>query len=112
MGTRAFLSDRRGTAQLRVDARIHPGDRVNDFLRLILRDDLGGLRFSLGVLENKPRFSRLASHCGCSDGKGRSDNEKTEGLGGEVWHKKRPYHCKLHTTQAVFYEIFVDSKDP
>ena len=60
----AFLGDRRRLHQLAVDVPIDLGKRVNDLLRIILRDDGNGFLFSLWGLEavaaNRPRrFARV-----------------------------------------------------
>ena len=60
----AFLGDGRRLHQLAVDVAIDLGKRVNDLLRIILRDDGNGFLFSLWRLEavaaNRPRrFARV-----------------------------------------------------
>ena len=64
MGMGAFLGDRRRLHQLAIDVPIDLGNRVNDLLRIILRDDGNGFLLSLwgpeAVAGNRPcRFARV-----------------------------------------------------
>jgi len=76
---RAFLRDRRGAAQLRIDLRINLPKWVSDLLWLLLGDDLGRLRFSLCVFEDKLRFRRsetTGSNRGCGEHNRTGDNDQ------------------------------------
>lgn len=57
----AFLGDRRRLHQLAVDVPIDLGKRVNDLLRIILRDDGNGFLFPLWSLEAVAGSNRLCS---------------------------------------------------
>src|SRR5207237_9863395 len=72
MSMGAFLGDGRRPSQFGVVGTVRFCERMDDFLRGILGDDLGRVGFSIGVFENEPRFAgfnKLAM--------GRSRNEQT-----------------------------------
>ena len=88
----AFLGDGRRPTQFGVNGTVRFCERMDDFLRGILGDDLGRVGFSIGVFENEPRFARFnklaVGRSRKEDAAGRNCYE-TGGKGSGFRHKER-----------------------
>ena len=88
----AFLGDGRRPSQFGVDGTVRFCERMDDFLRGILGDDLGRVGFSIGVFENERRFARfnkLAVGRSRKEQTASRDRNQIGGEGAGFRHKER-----------------------
>src|SRR5712692_7106390 len=107
MSARAFLGDGRRPSQFGVDGTVRFCERMDDFLRGILGDDLGRVGFSIGVFENKPRFARfnkLAVGRSRKEQTASRDRNQMEGEGTGFRHKQRILSSRIAASATDFFE--------
>src|SRR5712692_6356217 len=107
VGVGPFLCDGGGAHQLGIDRMVHFGQGMNNFLRLILCDNICRLRLSLRVLVNKLGFGgqrNVGSKSGRSQGDRTGDNDKARGAGADFCHKERPISSRMAAFATGFWK--------
>src|SRR5947209_7873960 len=92
-----LFGDRRRPHQFRADRRVQFRERMDDFLRRILGDDLSGIRLAVRI--SKTEFFGGCQALTMSYTRGQRDNsseyEKARGTGDNFRHKKRPISSRI-----------------
>src|SRR6266496_1524965 len=85
----AFLGNRGGATQFRIDICVHLWNRINDLLWIIFVDDVGGLLFPESIGVNKFRVRRGEHQRQYRTWTERRAPQNGKSDGEEFWHEAR-----------------------
>src|SRR6266571_6625249 len=105
MSMGAFFRDGRRPSQFGVDRTVRFCERMNNFLRDVLGDDLGRVGFSVGVFENESRFGRfseLALGRSRKEQTASGDRKQIRGEGTGFRHKERDLSSRISASATDF----------